>query len=1016
MLDLSGLRDLVLTVGGDITPLTSALDEIPAVAQQTAAQIQSAFDALPSATEEVNQSLANLSTGLSEAGSSASETAGHVAEVPPALHDTSEAAGEAGAKLKEFVIAGLELAGIALTFEALKEAVTEIVSAFDQLQRATISLTALTGSAEQATTAIDSLKTLAIGEGLSFPSLVTAQQRMYAFGISATQIPQLLQAAANAAAVMGTDIESAASRLDRIAVSGMAAARQLTQLGLTTHDLAQAMGVADSAAAAAFKSLDQSQRVEVLIAALQKFQGVAAAVADTLSGRWQSFKTSVEVALEGVGEAIDTSLVSTVETAQESVVPGIQAMTKAFQDLASVFGPIITGGINSFTQGMGDLLNVVSSGISELVTLGKSANDTGISFAQLVHYVADVTPWGLFADSIHQAAVDLNLLHASADMAAASMLVMDQRFASVTDSLKTFIDKTSAAHDTLLAVRTDYEALQKAVTDAKAQLDLVTEAYNKGMASAGQLEAATKALTAAQTALNGTMDASKFTMASIATAYDALKTALATANSNLTLVSKAYLDGKASLSQYQEAVAALKTAQDALNGSLKQTPMDEVNAALTRLQQNADRAQAYLNAVTEAMKTNSGAGVLLAGATKGVVDAQAALTGSTQTVTAAISSSAPKVIDVANALGSMATATSSAASKTAGFVGPIQQVNDAVQVLNGSVSTLTDSFDAAKVTVIGAGDAFSQTAQDLIGYINGAEQATAATDTLTEAMDNAASAAGSLGSQLNQTMATASEGGGTLGMHLNLKPGDVVSSPFTIGNVDTFSGGLPAGWFSGAGPVGVGRPNDTFVFDPGGVVQKNLNTAATNLTTAGAALSTAATAQQTAADAAQQAAWAAQDAAKMASSAAQIQLAAADSINSSALAAADAANTQAINNASFASVIANTNTTTASTVQALTLATNTIVGAASVITAVAVKAGIPLASNTLVGTGTTVSLPNVSTMSGANSGGLPFAPPVFPSSPQSHVSINVNGSNFLQQLMNEFVQNLQTQGVRLTRI
>jgi methyl-accepting chemotaxis protein len=136
MADLSGLGDLVLTVGGDITPLTSALDEIPAAAQQAASQIQAAFDALPSATEEVNASLANLSAGLTEAGSSASETAGHVAEVPPALHDTSEAAGEAGDKLKEFVTAGLELAGIALTFEALKEAVTEIVSAFDQLQRA----------------------------------------------------------------------------------------------------------------------------------------------------------------------------------------------------------------------------------------------------------------------------------------------------------------------------------------------------------------------------------------------------------------------------------------------------------------------------------------------------------------------------------------------------------------------------------------------------------------------------------------------------------------------------------------------------------------------------------------------------------------------------------------------------------------------------------------------------------------------------------------------------------------
>jgi hypothetical protein len=64
-----------------------------------------------------------------------------------------------------------------------------------------------------------------------------------------------------------------------------------------------------------------------------------------------------------------------------------------------------------------------------------------------------------------------------------------------------------------------------------------------------------------------------------------------------------------------------------------------------------------------------------------------------------------------------------------------------------------------------------------------------------------------------------------------------------------------------------------------------------------------------------------------------------------------------------------------------------------------------------------VSLPNVSPTgtSGYASGGLPFAPPVFPTGPQSNVTVSVNGSQFVQNLMNEFVKNLQTQGIRLTR-
>jgi len=707
-----------------------------------------------------------------------------------------------------------------------------------------------------------------------------------------------------------------------------------------------------------------------------------------------------------------------------------------------VFGPIMTGAINSFTQGMGDLLNVTSAGVSALVNLGKAGNDTSITFSQLVHYVSDVTPWGLFADSIHQAAVDLNLLHANADMAAASLLVMDQRFASVTDSIKTFIDKTSTGNDSLLAIRDAFDGLKQAVTDAETHLALVTDAYNKGMASAGQLEAATKALTTAQTALNGTLDTSHLTMQGIATEYDNLKTALATAQSNLTLVATAYAEGSASLKQYETALAAVKTAQDALNGSMAKTPAEQVAAEFDKLQANLLKAQDYLAAVTDAMAKGQATAGMYQSAVAAVNSAQQALTGSTQAATTAISSSTPKVIDVTAALNGMAAATQSAAAAHAGFVGPVQQVSGAIQIFSGNTSSaadasktleagvevlrgslpgLTSDTRAAGDAAIYMGDHWASAATVIA---NAAKTIQSASQQLIAAGDAAHTAAdqmkefdaamgdvggGTLGDQLNRSM----QFGQMPTIHANLQPGQQFQSPLWNPNVDRGGAGLSAGW--GSGTFGPMFPFETQTFDPQDIA-KALNTAATNLSDAGTTLADAAKAQH-------DAAWAAQDAAKMASVAAKSIDMATNSLNSTALAAADAANQQAMDNAGFASVIANTNAVITGTAQALALSSATLVSAASVVQQVAQKAGVSFASPTS-GTvlGSQLNLPNVgsgSGPSGANSGGLI---PMVQNGPSLVVNVSagtVVGPGGMNQLADTvaqtMVRNLQTMGIRVTR-
>lgn len=665
--------DLVISVGGDISSLESSLADIPSVAADSAAKIQAAFDALPSATEGIESSLANLSSGLQEAGAAAGEAAGHIEAVPPALHDTEEAASEANEKLAEFVKTGLELAGIAVSLEGIKEALTETVAAFEQVQRAEISLTALSGSAEQARSTIDQLRTLAQSEGLSFPALLTAQTRMQAFGISTQQIPGLLQAAANAAAVMSKDIETTVNVLDRMAASGAAGARQLSQLGLTTHDLAQAMGVADSAVTQAFKDLDQTQRVQVLTDALQKFQGVAASLADTLSGRWQTLKTSIEVATEGIGESIASGLTDVVKQAQTSVVPALEAITQAFKDVSAVVGPVLVGAVNSLVQGFSELAELASGAISLAIrAVTGDARALNVDLKSVWDRITDLTPWALFKDSMDQATTELHLLSAAADMAAKSIPIMEQRFTSATDALKSFIDKTSAGHDSLLAIRTEYESLQKTLTDAQQNLAKVTEAVSKHEAGLGQLQAAQKAVQDAQTKLNGTWEETGFTIGKVTDAMDKL------ISSNISSIIQQQAKDLVAVSDAwkltQQTITQNQTALDDFTGSALELPkvFDETTAKAVALQNGIEMLAGSVTDLNDAFDATKvtvvGAGNAFTQTAADLIDyinqAQAATTATND-----LASAAQAAGSAAGSLGSQLDAAMASPSEGGGSLG-----------------------------------------------------------------------------------------------------------------------------------------------------------------------------------------------------------------------------------------------------------------------------------------------------------------------------------------------------------
>ncbi len=1145
MADLSGLGDLVLTVGGDISPLEDALSGIPQVATAAAQEIQAAFDAIPSATTEVESSLASLSQGLTEAGNAASQAAPQLEQIPPALNDVETAAHGSEEGIKGMAEGLIALGEALVVTDAMKEFGSEALTLYGNTQKAEISLTALSGSAEVSETMISKLKDLAVSDALSFPTLTAAAQKMTALGFSSEETMSALQAAANAAAATGNDVGTVANSIDRMALSGTAAARQLMTLGISTQQLGAAMNVSADQVSAAFKALDQEDRITAIETALTKFGGVAQAQAQGISGQFQILKTQVEFTMEGIGAAL-APVASQFTSFVTGLLPGIQALVTGFASLPAPIQeviivvaagiPIVAGlavAFGTFGTQMAAALAVagpialamtalgaaiaaikVSGVVGDLGTLWADIKE-GISqskgfFTDLGAVIASLSPsiakvsqdiatyfpsWGeiishatmpmnALDDAVKGVDEVLGLVVSHAPSAADAYTKMATSANNAAQGAKALIDADAKITQQLndgtaarIAAAVAQEAITKAwsdetvaLVDAEKNLAITQQMYTDNAASAQQYKTALEAVWAAEDKLSNEGPVLHANLFTVQQDYIGLQAAFRNAETYIDLVSKAYMNGQASITQYEDAVTKLKAAQDALNGSIAATPMDKVNQQLTTLHQNLDNAKAYLDAVTTAMKTNSDAALLLAGAQKGVADAEAALTGGSQTAATAvatsattIASSAAKVIQVSSDMASstvqsftvtadsmgvvvgqtdrLATSTTAAAGATSNFVGPIQQVSQAIQILNGTVPTINDNFDATKVTVVGAGDAFSQTAADLLTYINTAQGATTTTNSLTTALDAAAAAATKLGSSSggrggkgggggSSFFADAASGGESLGswldaamnapiggMSMSLQPGQQYSMPYENKELMPSSGG--AGDI-GVGGIGASATNETMTYWGNQVtmVTGKLSDASATLQTASTALNTAAATQQTAAQTAYDAAKAATIAANATTGAAQTLTTTNDSISASSLNAATLSSNALIGAAAILSQAGTSVSAAATTITSAS--TSLAVSAAALNTAV--QAAVAPASSTFTPFAPVLGqLPGVGPNGGMTGGLNPAAfNPGYQSTvggtgPSAAVNLTVNAPGFIRALMDEFVRGLQGQGLVIRR-
>lgn len=362
---MGGFSDILGTIAvdivGDYSQLQRDLEGAATMAAQSASTIADAFSGASESYNEFSdaaQSVIDKQTGLNDAvthaqavvqelqrgfdeGAVSSQTLARAqAELADAMKAANAQGESEGGIFGELGSKALEFAGELGVVVGVGELLRQTFEAFSTVESATVALDALTGSVEAARGQLEAMEQLATSENLSFPALLEADQRMVAFGFDLGQIPEAMQAVANAAAATNESIDQTANSFERIVASGMISSRTLVQLGLTLGDLASTMGVTQDQVKLLFQAMDQSDRIAILDASLQKFSGDAAAAADTLKGHWQQMKTAFESFFVDAGNLLEgfakywltvfTQLAKIFETFVDAIRTGAQIISLAF--------------------------------------------------------------------------------------------------------------------------------------------------------------------------------------------------------------------------------------------------------------------------------------------------------------------------------------------------------------------------------------------------------------------------------------------------------------------------------------------------------------------------------------------------------------------------------------------------------------------------------------------------------------------------------------------------------------
>lgn len=429
----------------------------------------------------------------------------------------SEAARDSLSKLTDGTISwgsALKLLGIDITARAIKDLATDALEAFAAVEKATVSITALTGSAEQAGKIINDLKGLALQDALSFPSLLVAEQRMLAFGFATDRIPGALRTIADTAAATGKSFDQLGNTFERIVETGNAQGRSLLQLGINVRDIAKAMDVTEASARQMFAALDEEDRITVLQIALGKFNGVAGEVAKSLSGQWQNLSTEFTLSLQKMGEALGPFASALISAAHTVIIPALDATIAKVKELSDTLV-----GMGSIAAELGAPLAKLTNDIFGIHTTMADLIKGPLADWLTLPISAPTKLWGALVDTIHAFTNTGPEIDAMTKSVADSLNRLNKATVDANGGFQAWLASTHQLSPALAAVADAQEkANEKAITARQAWQGLI-EQQKQGVVGQDAVNRAYKEYESALLAANNGIDSQKIKLKELEQGY-----------------------------------------------------------------------------------------------------------------------------------------------------------------------------------------------------------------------------------------------------------------------------------------------------------------------------------------------------------------------------------------------------------------------------------------------------------------------------------------------------------------
>ena len=389
-LDTSGIEEAEaslenLTNSANVDALNEKFQEVTAEVERLKEELEFAEEfGFLSDVEELETQLAeaeaeaeNLASALdnmdfSSSSQGASEVADNIKQASDNMDEFGSKTDDANSKIQETVESSSGL-GEALVGIGSAVGLDAMVQTGDNIQT---SWNRLSLTFEGTGVSMDTLKQksseLQSVTGRSGGEIRDYFNQMGIAGVTNTNLlTSSFEALAGASYQTGKPIQTLQNGLQTMTLTGTASNKMLKNLGLSTEDLAQAMGVTSDQASETFKSLSQEERLQVLTTAM----GDGTRANEMYKESYAGLKAQAEASLMGlvgaIGQSILPVVIPALQTAR-SVVDGLTATWKALPTpITSVLGAIgggvmgVTALVSAFSM-LSKVLNLVWGAIGKV--------------------------------------------------------------------------------------------------------------------------------------------------------------------------------------------------------------------------------------------------------------------------------------------------------------------------------------------------------------------------------------------------------------------------------------------------------------------------------------------------------------------------------------------------------------------------------------------------------------------------------------------------------------------------